>query len=407
MAKMGSSEGFATAEATEARLTPSTGEVNPEPEAEELRDRVEHELRRAGFIWQGTRLVPPPGEPKEVARLLHSQQRLRVLERNRSFVETWEGRVLGFFAEGRELNPAGIWPSVRPVLTEEDAAIFRYASLTWSVPVSQGYGRRTRFLIWDESIGRLIGILAMGDPVYNLRVRDTVIGWDTNQRRSRLYNVFDAFVLGAVDPYRQLLAGKLVALTAVSEETIGYLAEKYRGTTTHIQKVEKMPRPVLVTTTSALGRSSIYNRIALDGRKVFTSTGFTEGFGHFQFSDQLFADLVRFVETRQTVRGNKYGDGPNWKIRTIRSALEALGLPGDLLSHGLKREVFLAPLGVGWRAFLRGETDRVGWYRYQLSELSKWYVERWAVPRAARRDDWTSYEPQAHRLSDQLLQPSD
>lgn len=374
--------------------------------SEELRDRVERELRSSGFVWQGTRLVPPSGDPKVVARLLHSSQRTRLLTRNAAFIEEWEARVLPFFANGAEISPGAISPTVRPVVTDEEIALFRYASLSWSVPVSQGYGRRTRFLLWDNSNDRLMGIFAMGDPVFNLRVRDDVIGWTTDDRKDRLYNVFDAFVLGAVEPYRQLLGGKMASLATVSEDTIGALTEKYRGTKTTIQGREKPPRPVLVTTTSSLGRSSIYNRLTFRGRRVFTSVGYTEGFGHFQFSDALFADLAAYVSSVQQVRGNKYGEGPNWKIRTLRSALESLDLPGDLLRHGLRREVFLAPLGVGWRAFLRGETDAARPYNYELADLAEHYRDRWAIPRSERFSDWRSFDRSSARLSTDLTHPS-
>ncbi len=377
-------------------------EAGPPPRLDELRDRVEIELRAVGFVWRGTRLVPPEGDPKEVARLLHRQQRRQLLLKQAAFVRHWEDRLLPYFAEGREVDPAGIKPRVQAASSDEDAALFRYASLSWSVPVSQGYGRRTRFLLWDDNNGRLIGIYAMGDPVFNLRVRDAVVGWSADQRQDRLYNVFDAFVLGAVEPYRQLLGGKLVALATVTEETVGVLTEKYRGKKTHIRGEEKDPRPVLVTTTSSLGRSSIYNRLALNGRRVFTSVGFTEGFGHFQFSDELFNDLVRFVKEDQALRGNRFGEGPNWKIRTLRSALEALSLPGDLLRHGLQREVFLAPLGVGWRGFLRAETDRVRWYGYQMDDMAEHFRSRWAVPRAERRPEIQVFERDAVRVSREI-----
>ncbi len=377
--------------ATAAALTP-----------EALRDRVERELRGAGFVWSGTRLTPPDGDPKEVARLLHSQQRAQVLAKNADFIAKWEDELLPHFASGAEVDPAAISPTVRPVEDDYAAALFRFASLSWSVPVSQGYGRRTRFLLWDEGADRLMGIFAMGDPVFNLRVRDSLIGWTTDQRKERLYNVFDAFVLGAVEPYRQLLGGKMTALATVSSTTTDYLADKYRGTKTTILGKEKIPEPVLVTTTSSLGRSSIYNRIAYAGRRVFTPVGYTEGFGHFQFSDALFNDLATFLAQHKDVRGNKYGEGPNWKIRTLRAALVALELPGDLLRHGLKREVFLAPLGVGWRAFLRGETDSVTPYHYDLDELAAFYRQRWAIPRAGRFDQWKSFDRGSVRLSDEL-----
>ena len=53
-----------------------------------------------------------------------------------------------------------------------------------------------------QLFGLLLGVFALGDPVYNLRARDDLIGWNVEQRSARLYNVLDAFVLGAVPPYK-------------------------------------------------------------------------------------------------------------------------------------------------------------------------------------------------------------
>ena len=77
------------------------------------------------------------------------------------------------------------------------------ASLTWSVPVSNGFGRRLRYLVWDESNGKLMGLIAIGDPVFNLAARDKLIGWTSKDRNSRLVNIMDAYVLGAIPPYNQ------------------------------------------------------------------------------------------------------------------------------------------------------------------------------------------------------------
>jgi hypothetical protein len=328
-----------------------------------------------------------------------------VLDRANDFVAQWEDAVLDYFADGSDVEPAKISPVVQPVTTDLYAAIFRYASLLWSVPVSQGYGRRNRFLVLDQNNGMLIGIFALGDPVFNLRVRDNYIGWNQVQRKERLYNVFDAFVLGAVEPYRQLIAGKLVAMCAVSNEVIATVEDKYTGTTTVIDKQVKIARPVLVTTTSALGRSSIYNRISLDGRPVFQQVGYTEGFGHFQVSDELFAALAESVENLDGFRGNRYGQGPNWKLRTIRLALERLDLDGDLLRHGVRREVFLAPLAEGWRAFLRGDTDTIKPIDRPLDRIGSHFRERWAVPRAGRRPEFKDWNREDLRISTHLETP--
>lgn len=371
-------------------------------EISELRRRVLGELAAAGFEFGGGGLVLPDGEPKEIARALHASQRRIALHKAADFVRQWEDELIDRFADGAEVDPAKIHPEVAPVDTDADAALFRFASLHWAVPVSQGYGRRTRFLVRDRHNGKLIGIFALGDPVFNLRVRDQVIGWDQAQRKERLYNVFDAFVLGAVEPYRQLIAGKLAALCTVSDEVVSYLEQKYAGTTTVIQGKEKLSRPVLITTTSALGRSSIYNRITFDGEKVFSPVGYTEGFGHFQFSEEVFEDLIDLISDEEDFRGSRYGQGPNWKMRTIRKSLERMGLSGDLLKHGIQREVFLAPLSVTWRAFLRGETNNIRPLSYPLDQLAAYYRERWAVARAVRMPSFRDWSSGDMRLTTQL-----
>jgi hypothetical protein len=369
---------------------------------EQLCQRVLAELTAAGFTIQDGQLTLPPGNVKDVARQLHQPQREAVLEAARAFIISHEADLLDYFAAGSDVDPRSIRPEVRPVASELDADLFRFASLHWSVPVSQGYGRRNRFLIWDQSNGKLIGIFALADPVFNLSARDQVIGWDQQQRKQRLYNIFDAFVLGAVQPYRQLLGGKLAALCTISDEVISHLETKYSGTTTVILGKNKPSRPVLITTTSALGRSSVYNRISIDGKLVFQPVGYTEGFGHFQFSDALFHDLASYIAVPGQQRKNEYGQGPNWRIRVLRKALEQLDLPGDLLKHGIRREVYLAPIAHNWAEFLRGDTDTIEPSTRKLEDLASYFKERWAIPRAARHPQYQDWNHDDMRLTPEL-----
>ena len=366
-----------------------------------LRARVIGELERAGFIYDGALLaLPDTDDPKEQARRLHANHRRAVLARNAKFLQKWEDRLLPAFADGADVDPRAIRPVVVPVESEEDAALFRMASLHWSVPVSQGYGRRTRFLVRDDSNGKLLGIFALGDPVFNLSVRDRLIGWTHHQRQERLYNVFDAYVLGAVEPYRDLIGGKLVALCAIADETAAFIEAKYEGTKTVIRGDEKSAAPVLVTTTSSLGRSSVYQRLKYRDRWAYKSIGFTEGFGHFHFSEDLFAEMVAYLKDRGFDASNhQYGEGPNWRIRTLRRALEELGLEGDLLRHGIRREVFIAPRALGWRAFLRGESDYLRWFQFPTEDLGAYWRDRWAIPRAARLDRFRAHRRDAMRLT--------
>ena len=348
-----------------------------------LRRRILREIRRVGL---GATERSSSDEPtsKDDVRLLHARQRTHLLATQRAFVKEWQPDLLERFAHGSEVEPSEISPRVVQVRTEEDIALFRFASLHWSVPVSSGYGRRTRFLVIDGHNEKLIGIFALGDPVYNLTARDQLIGWNVKQRNQRLYNVLDAFVLGAVPPYRQLLGGKLVAMTAVSDTTREVIKRKYQGRETTISAEVKQSRPVLITTTSALGRSSLYNRLKFNDSLLFQSAGYTRGFGHFQFSEPLFRGMLEFLASNGGIPGYKFGKGPNWRIRTIRVALKELELDKSLIQHGIRREVFLAPLARKWKEYLRGETNRPEWYSFRLEELADFFRTRWAEPRAAR-----------------------
>jgi Domain of unknown function (DUF4338) len=369
-------------------------------EAARLRRRVRAELKRSGFVSEDGRLWPREELTKETIRELHRRQRAALLKRSQPFIERWEDRIIGEFANGEEVDPRRIRPVIEQVSGDGyDAALFRFATLHWSVPVSVGYGRRTRFLVRDQSTEQLIGVFALGDPVYNLRSRDELIGWDVEQRSARLYNVLDAFVLGAVPPYRELLGGKLVAMAAASREAAVFIEKKYEGSETIISKARKDPRPVLITTTSALGRSSLYSRLRFRGRLLYQPIGYTEGFGHFQFSDSLFSGLCEFLSNDGGVPSHEYGSGPNWRLRTIRRALGKIGIEDDLLHHGVRRQVFLAPRATNWKQFLRGETDEPNWYRLHLSEMAAFYRRRWAVPRSERDGSYKSVVRDQMRLS--------
>ena len=81
----------------------------------------------------------------------------------------------------------------------------------------------------------------------------------------------DAYVVGAVPPYSQLIGGKLVAALMASTEVKQVYERKYMGQQTVIRKKKNRSRLVLLTTTSALGRSSIYNRLLLQSRTISSS----------------------------------------------------------------------------------------------------------------------------------------
>ena len=282
----------------------------------------------------------------------------------------------------------------------EDELLFRYTRMHWSVPVSAGYGRRLRFVIYDESNGKLIGIFGLGDPVFGLNPRDQWIGWDSEARKKRLQCVMDLFVLGAVPPYSHLLCGKLVALLATSQDVRKAFLRKYGGRQSTISRRPLDGRLALLTTTSALGRSSLYNRLKYGGERVFRSVGFTRGSGDFHFSNGVYGDLraLALEHCDATAKHPLWGAGFRNRRELVRKTLPLLGLSSELSYHGVEREIFVAPLAANTQAFLRGDHQRLRHHNRTVNDIFEWFRDRWLLPRAARDRRYQAFKSEDYRL---------
>jgi hypothetical protein len=372
-----------------------------------LKRRFRRHLKSLGFHKAQDGTLLPPGTGKDIVRTIHSSQRNDRLRASQKFLSDSLPKLLKHFASGDDVHPAKISPALQLISSGTwEGDLFRLASLTWSVPVSNGFGRRLRFLVWDEQNGKLIGIIAIGDPVFNLSVRDNLIGWDVKARGERLVNMMDAYVLGALPPYNALLGGKLVACLVRSREVYNLFSKAYGKTTGIISRQQKKARLLAVTTSSSMGRSSLYNRLKLGGTEYFTPIGYTGGWGHFHIPDGLFSDLREYLREigHSYADLHRYGDGPNWRLRSTRAALEALGFKDDLLRHGIQREVFLCQLADNARKLLRtgkGKPDLSS--LLSADDVARLAVERWMLPRSERRPEfklWKCEDIQA------LLEPS-
>jgi hypothetical protein len=361
-----------------------------------LRRKIRAHIRDIGFAVDRNWGLTPPADSKEAVRSMHARQRRDRLDGARAFLQSRLEKVLPHFASGHEVQPQKIRPELELVKSSTPACdLFRIASLTWSVPVSQGYGRRMRFLVWDRAIHKLIGIIALGDPVFNLAVRDEFIGWSAQERSDRLVDVMDAYVLGAVPPYSFILGGKLIASLLRTTDIRDFFLSRYGHTRGVISKKRKRPSLVMITTTSALGRSSVYNRVSLDGTQYLQPLGFTGGYGHFHVDGDLFGDIRQYLKARKHpyAADYRFGKGPNWKFRAIRAAFELLGVDRGVLHHGLKRQVFASLLAKNAEEVLRNG-QAVPDYSDLLSaaEVSELAIDRWLCPRAARRPEFASWQ---------------
>lgn len=360
-----------------------------------LKRKVEHHFRTLGFSKSKEEFPKAGRDDKDTIRALHRPQREERVTSNAVFISRRGSQLLEHFASGTDIEPGSICPRLERVYAQTwQADLFKLAALTWSVPVSNGFGRRLRYLIWDTQNDKLMGLIAIGDPVFNLSVRDKLIGWNVEDRKARLVNIMDAYVLGAIPPYNALLAGKAVACLVRSREIYDEFAQTYGKCSGIISGQQKKSRLLAVTTSSSMGRSSVYNRLKLDGISYFQSIGYTQGWGHFHIPDELFLELREYLRLigHRYADFYRFGQGPNWRLRTTRAAFKALGLTDKLLHHGVKREVFYCQLASNATEILR-----TGEGRPELStllstqEIGELTLKRWLIPRAQRCVDYRSW----------------
>jgi hypothetical protein len=376
-------------------------EEAPPEERAQLRELIETSLRQQGFNIQHGQIILPPTVSKDQLRCLHRLSVQHRVEQARPRLERYEDRLLERIASGTEVDPPKVTPRLVEVRPDtEDELLFRYASLHWSIPTSSGYGRRLRFLVEDAHNGKLIGLFGLCDPVFSVAARDAWVGWDRNARKARLRNVMEAFILGAVPPYSMLLGGKLVAMLCGCDEVRQAFRRKYGQGQSLISHHSADGRLAMITTTSALGRSSIYNRLWYHDRLLMLSVGYTSGWGEFQFTNGAYAQLRDYAEKycAKTAKHASWGRGFRNRREVVRRVLADVGLPRNMMNHGIRRELFVMPLAKNTREFLRGEHQRLLGMRQSAEELSAFFLQRWLIPRAERCRDYVNYTRESFRL---------
>ncbi len=359
---------------------------------------VEH-LQSMGFevrLERGWSLVLNGNGGKSFFRRLHDPARRFTLRQHQDWIRRYWPQLSYYFADGEHIVPEAI----RPVLVEVEepwqADLFRLARLTWSLPYSKGYGRRLRFLILDEGNRSpeghpfLIGILGLQSPPLSFPPRDRLFQYPPGRKTELVNQTMDIYTLGALPPYSDLLGGKLAALAAASNEVREAYRRRYAGRRTEMEGRVLPPHLVALTTTSAFGRSSLYNRLKYNGEPIAISLGCTEGYGTFHL-DPLYPLFREYLEAQGISTKGGYHVGPRIKWQICVRALERLGFSGGLLRHSLPREVFLFPLIHNLKDYMEGRAEEPLYRDLPFTELATYWRERWLLPRAYRLERWRKW----------------
>lgn len=304
----------------------------------------------------------------------------------------------GFFAEPSAIQPDKISPVLVNVSKGKPwESLFKIVRGTWSIPLNKGYGRRLRYVVYDEYHNYVIGIIGLQSPPADLSSRDSLFNYPENKKLDFVNQTMDIYSLGSIPPYSGLLGGKLVAGLAGSKTIINDYNQKYAGTETLIEHKVLDNTLVALTTTSAFGRSSIYNRLKYKERLIAEPIGYTKGYGNLHL-EPVYPELVQLLKEHNQYTGGGYGNGPKQRWQNITRALALLNLPNKYTRHGVLREVFLYRLRENLESGMSG--GRFGKViAHSEREFSKYWLERWALPRAKRTDDWKNISTEDYILT--------
>jgi hypothetical protein len=329
---------------------------------------------------QSFELAAPPIYSKEVVRQAMAYSRNELLEQNWAWIQDHIDLVRSNLARGSEVLKSKIIPRIEVCETKEQNSLFRFFRYYWSSPSSDYVGRRMRLLIRDDGLegSPIIGIAAIGSSIIHISERDTWIGWDIKTRTKNLINIMDAYVVGALPPYNELLGGKLMAYVLASNELRSLYKKKYAKKVTIIKK-RKGSDLVLLSTTSLYGsNSSQYGRIKFGKSLLYKPIGLTSGYGSLHISKGTFEAMRELVAVNGWDISNKFGMGPNWRMRIIRSACDILELDSDvILQHSFKRGLFVVPLATNYKSFLNDKSKKPIYRNLPLSKLTKYWQNRW------------------------------
>lgn len=358
----------------------------------------ERSLRRKiikAFKEQGFKINPhlrPAGCSKRTYKRLQAKARFEQISKRKEFLLTYLDKMKTYCRNGKGIIPEKICLELIEVKSGSfEEILFRWWNfIWWSIPYQRSYGRQMRFLLWDITHDAPFGLICLQSPVLKMSVRDDSLGIPKNEMDIWVNRSMNAQRVGALPPYNNLLGGKMVALTLTSNEVREAYREKYKNYISIIKGRKLKPDLLFITTTSAFGKSSLYNRLKYNGEVVAECLGYTQGSGSFHIPEELYEEIIQFLASRGVNVARGYGHGPSRKLRLISLGLHYLGLPPSSEYHGIKREFYLFPLVKKLREVIQ-HGEKPIWVDRPFDELVDYWKERWAIPRAERMPEWKNF----------------
>lgn len=359
---------------------------------ERVRLLIIRDLLRLGweinFKNNRVKIKPPVSYDKKVIQESMQMKRQEILLEKSDWIVKNSHIANKNLGRGQDVWQSKISPKIEVCKTQKQHDIFRFFRYYWSSPYSEYVGRRIKILIRDNALPSkpLIGIAALGSSIIHIPDRDNWIGWDKKTRTKNIVYTMDAYVLGALPPYNHLLGGKLVSYIIASNEVRKIFEEKYKNKVTNISK-RIANQLSCVFTTSLYGRSSQYNRIKYNDSLLYIPVGKTKGYGTLHLTNETFMAMRDLIDAHDVSVTNRFGDGPIWRMRVIRTAANLLDInPNFLLRHSFQRDIYAIPLAKNFKEFLNGETEELINFDYPLNDLVDFWQHRWLAMRKKKQE---------------------
>jgi len=356
-----------------------------------LRDDLQESLRAQGFIINEQEKLATVTTSKDEMRRIQKIAKMNTIKKHEKFIIGNLEKVRNHLQNGNDIDPNRISLSIRPVLSQSfDELLFRWWNLVWwSMPYQRPYGRQMRFIIWDTTHDAPFGLISLQSPILKQAVRDKYLEIPTGELDYWVNRSMYAQRVGALPPYNELIGGKMVALALTSNEIKNAYQEKYLNKKTLMAEREIESDLLFITTTSAFGRSSQYNRLKYGDDLVAEKIGYTKGYGSFQIPDDLYERLIDYLKSIGENADRGYGNGPSRKLKLISLACKKLDL-ADYSYHGIKREYYLISLVENLKKIISEQAPSIV-KNYTFNNLFDYWKERWMKDRITSNEQWQNF----------------
>jgi hypothetical protein len=357
-----------------------------------LKNDLHDSLYRHGFFVNTEKKLDIEIQNKENYKKVQLFAKNEILKNKYDFMIKYSQLAKKYAVNGKNINPLKINPQLRQVLPNtEDELLFRWWNLSWwSMPYQRPYGRQMRFILWDTYHQAPLGLISLQSPILKQAIRDKYLEIPKDNLDYWVNRSMSAQRVGALPPYNELLGGKLVAITLVCNEIREAYKNKYENCNTLMLGRALDSDLLFVTTSSAFGKSSLYNRLKINNDYVAEKLGYTEGYGSFQISETLYQRILVYLKRRGEDITRGYGGGPSKKLKLIQLACRKLGII-DYSHHGIKREYYLFSFVSNLKAIIKDQ-EPPRWKNYEFANLIDYWKNRWLNKRMQNSDRYREFD---------------